>query len=47
IIYQPASSFYGAQTGEFILETKELLKLLRKPHTGLCIKKWQAPMGCI
>ncbi|TYI53198.1 hypothetical protein E1A91_D12G302200v1 [Gossypium mustelinum] len=27
IIYQPASSFYGAQTGEFILETEELLKL--------------------
>ena len=27
MIHQPASSFYEAQTGEFILEAEELLKL--------------------
>ncbi|CAL0324591.1 unnamed protein product [Lupinus luteus] len=27
MIHQPASSFYEAQTGEFILEAQELLKL--------------------
>ncbi|MBA0812857.1 hypothetical protein Gohar_026789 [Gossypium harknessii] len=27
MIHQPASSFYEAQTGEFILEAEELLKI--------------------
>ncbi|KAH1154360.1 hypothetical protein GLYMA_18G132600v4 [Glycine max] len=27
MIHQPASSFYEAQTGEFILEAEELLKM--------------------
>ena len=27
LIHQPASSFYEAQTGEFLLEAEELLKL--------------------
>ena len=38
MVHQPASSFYEAQTGEFILEAEELLKLpetIARPSTTI------------
>ncbi|MBA0613476.1 hypothetical protein Godav_013907 [Gossypium davidsonii] len=43
MIHQPASSFYEAQTGEFILEVDELLKL-RKSLTRVYVQKTGKPL---
>ncbi|KAM0932015.1 putative endopeptidase Clp [Dioscorea sansibarensis] len=47
MIHQPASSFYEAQAGEFILEAEELLKL-RETLTKVYVQKnGQSLMGCL
>lgn len=38
MIRQPASSFYEAQKGEFILKAEELVETLPNPHKGLCTR---------
>ncbi|TYI93887.1 hypothetical protein E1A91_D02G165700v1, partial [Gossypium mustelinum] len=43
MIHQPASSFYNAQTGEFILEVEELLKL-RESLTRVYVQKTGKPL---
>ena len=43
MIHQPASSFYEAQTGEFILETEELLKL-REAITRVYVQRTGKPI---
>ncbi|OIW16825.1 hypothetical protein TanjilG_06865 [Lupinus angustifolius] len=43
MIHQPASSFYEAQTGEFILEAQELLKL-RETITSVYVQRTGRPL---
>ncbi|MFQ6649006.1 hypothetical protein Gotur_022882 [Gossypium turneri] len=47
MIHQLGSSFYDAQTGEFILKAKELLKLLESLTRVYVQRTGKAPMGCI
>nr|YP_010297222.1 clp protease proteolytic subunit [Begonia emeiensis]YP_010570624.1 clp protease proteolytic subunit [Begonia jinyunensis]YP_010744378.1 clp protease proteolytic subunit [Begonia cavaleriei]YP_010744466.1 clp protease proteolytic subunit [Begonia leprosa]YP_010744644.1 clp protease proteolytic subunit [Begonia grandis]YP_010744732.1 clp protease proteolytic subunit [Begonia umbraculifolia]YP_010744904.1 clp protease proteolytic subunit [Begonia smithiana]WLV27331.1 clp protease proteolytic len=46
MIHQPASSFYEAQTGEFILEAEELLKL-RESITRVYVQRTGKPLWVI
>ncbi|MBA0725657.1 hypothetical protein Golax_022224, partial [Gossypium laxum] len=53
-LHQPASSFYEAQTGEFILEAEELLKASqgfmykeRARLYGLYPKTWKEMFLCL
>lgn len=46
MIHQPASSFYEAQTGEFILEAEELLKL-RETITRVYGQKTGKPLWVV
>ncbi|RDY14689.1 ATP-dependent Clp protease proteolytic subunit, partial [Mucuna pruriens] len=46
MIHQPASSFYEAQTGEFILEAEELLKL-RETITKVYVQRTSKPLWVI
>ena len=46
MIHQPASSFYEAQTGEFILEAEELLKL-RETTTRVYVQRTGKPIWVI
>nr|YP_010122036.1 ATP-dependent Clp protease proteolytic subunit [Peristrophe japonica]QRF92920.1 ATP-dependent Clp protease proteolytic subunit [Peristrophe japonica] len=46
MIHQPASSFYEAQTGEFILEAEELLKL-RETITDVYVQRTGKPLWVV
>nr|WOC92302.1 ATP-dependent Clp protease proteolytic subunit 1 [Utricularia triloba] len=46
MIHQPASSFYEAQTGEFILEAEELLKL-REMITKVYVQRTGKPVWVV
>lgn len=46
MIHQPASSFYEAQTGEFILEAAELLKL-RETITRVYVQRTGNPLWVV
>ncbi|MBA0793215.1 hypothetical protein Gohar_017633 [Gossypium harknessii] len=46
LIHQLASSFYKAQTGEFILEAKELLKL-RESLTRVYVQRTGNPLWVV
>ncbi|KAK9661565.1 hypothetical protein RND81_O112000 [Saponaria officinalis] len=46
MIHQPASSFYEAQTGEFILEAEELLKL-RETLTRVYVQRTGKPVWIV
>ncbi len=46
MIHQPASSFYEAQTGEFILEAEELLKL-RETLTRVYVQRTHKPLWVV
>nr|WOC91271.1 clp protease proteolytic subunit [Utricularia geminiloba]WOC91346.1 clp protease proteolytic subunit [Utricularia geminiloba] len=46
MIHQPASSFYEAQTGEFILEAEELLKL-RETLTMVYVQRTGKPVWVV
>nr|YP_010873518.1 clp protease proteolytic subunit [Justicia betonica]WGV34738.1 clp protease proteolytic subunit [Justicia betonica] len=46
MIHQPASSFYEAQTGEFILEAEELLKL-RETITTVYVQRTGKPLWVV
>nr|SPP91055.1 ATP-dependent Clp protease proteolytic subunit [Fagus sylvatica] len=46
MIHQPASSFYEAQTGEFILEAEELLKL-RETITRVYVQRTGKPLWVV
>nr|YP_010213870.1 acetyl-coenzyme A carboxylase carboxyl transferase subunit beta [Camellia confusa]YP_010215831.1 caseinolytic mitochondrial matrix peptidase proteolytic subunit [Camellia gigantocarpa]YP_010215915.1 caseinolytic mitochondrial matrix peptidase proteolytic subunit [Camellia semiserrata]YP_010216005.1 ATP-dependent Clp protease proteolytic subunit [Camellia meiocarpa]YP_010508390.1 acetyl-coenzyme A carboxylase carboxyl transferase subunit beta [Camellia edithae]YP_010508475.1 acetyl-coenzyme len=46
MIHQPASSFYEAQTGEFILEAEELLKL-RETLTRVYVQRTGKPLWVV
>ena len=46
MIHQPASSFYEAQTGEFILEAEELLKL-RETLTRVYVQRTGKPFWVV
>nr|YP_009659264.1 clp protease proteolytic subunit [Pterospermum kingtungense]YP_010039325.1 clp protease proteolytic subunit [Pterospermum truncatolobatum]QCQ82482.1 clp protease proteolytic subunit [Pterospermum kingtungense]QOY45651.1 clp protease proteolytic subunit [Pterospermum truncatolobatum] len=46
MIHQPASSFYEAQTGEFILEAEELLKL-RENITRVYVQRTGKPLWVV
>nr|YP_010325727.1 clp protease proteolytic subunit [Panax pseudoginseng var. elegantior]UNO55683.1 clp protease proteolytic subunit [Panax major]UNO55771.1 clp protease proteolytic subunit [Panax japonicus var. bipinnatifidus]UNO55947.1 clp protease proteolytic subunit [Panax ginseng]UZG90590.1 clp protease proteolytic subunit [Panax notoginseng]UNO55859.1 clp protease proteolytic subunit [Panax pseudoginseng var. elegantior] len=46
MIHQPASSFYEAQTGEFVLEAEELLKL-RETITRVYVQKTGKPFWVV
>ncbi|XVF66774.1 hypothetical protein PTKIN_Ptkin10aG0065300 [Pterospermum kingtungense] len=46
MIHQPASSFYEAQTREFILEAKELVKL-RESITRIYVQRTGKPLWVI
>ncbi|OIW09730.1 hypothetical protein TanjilG_09403, partial [Lupinus angustifolius] len=46
MIHQPASSFYEAQTREFILEAQELLKL-RETITRVYIQRTGRPLWLV
>nr|YP_010175596.1 ATP-dependent Clp protease proteolytic subunit [Pterospermum menglunense]QSL98855.1 ATP-dependent Clp protease proteolytic subunit [Pterospermum menglunense] len=46
MIHQPASSFYEAQTGEFILEAEELLKI-RESITGVYVQRTGKPLWVV
>nr|WOC92215.1 clp protease proteolytic subunit [Utricularia tricolor] len=46
MIHQPASSFYEAQTGEFILEAEELLKL-RETLTKVYVQRTGKPLWVV
>ncbi|TYI86851.1 hypothetical protein E1A91_D04G094700v1 [Gossypium mustelinum] len=46
MIHQPASSFYGAQTREFILESEELLKL-HKSLTMVYVQRIGKPLWVV
>nr|AKP95078.1 ATP-dependent Clp protease proteolytic subunit [Anoectochilus roxburghii] len=46
MIHQPASSFYEAQTGEFVLEAEELLKL-RETLTKVYVQRTGNPLWVI
>ncbi|KAK9082299.1 hypothetical protein Syun_031757 [Stephania yunnanensis] len=46
MIHQPASSFYEAQTGEFVLEAEELLKL-RETLTRVYVQRTGNPLWVV
>ena len=46
MIHQPASSYYEAQTGEFILEAEELLKL-RETITRVYVQRTGKPLWVV
>ncbi|KAJ0989608.1 hypothetical protein J5N97_007964 [Dioscorea zingiberensis] len=46
MIHQPASSFYEAQAGEFILEAEELLKL-RETLTRVYVQRTGNPLWAV
>ncbi|PRQ15688.1 putative endopeptidase Clp (chloroplast) [Rosa chinensis] len=46
MIHQPASSFYEAQTGEFVLEAEELLKL-RETITRVYAQRTGKPLWVV
>nr|YP_009937072.1 clp protease proteolytic subunit [Meconopsis punicea]YP_010145208.1 clp protease proteolytic subunit [Meconopsis quintuplinervia]QGX06589.1 clp protease proteolytic subunit [Meconopsis punicea]QNT26176.1 clp protease proteolytic subunit [Meconopsis punicea]QNT26260.1 clp protease proteolytic subunit [Meconopsis punicea]QQN90360.1 clp protease proteolytic subunit [Meconopsis quintuplinervia]UER99633.1 clp protease proteolytic subunit [Meconopsis punicea] len=46
MIHQPASSFYEAQTGEFVLEAEELLKL-RETITRVYVQRTGNPLWAV
>nr|YP_009454000.1 ATP-dependent Clp protease proteolytic subunit [Vachellia flava]YP_009454082.1 ATP-dependent Clp protease proteolytic subunit [Vachellia seyal]YP_009724529.1 Clp protease proteolytic subunit [Vachellia nilotica]ATO88813.1 ATP-dependent Clp protease proteolytic subunit [Vachellia nilotica subsp. tomentosa]ATO88895.1 ATP-dependent Clp protease proteolytic subunit [Vachellia tortilis subsp. raddiana]ATO88731.1 ATP-dependent Clp protease proteolytic subunit [Vachellia flava]ATO88977.1 ATP-depe len=46
MIHQPASAFYEAQTGEFILEAEELLKL-RETITRVYVQRTGKPLWVV
>ena len=46
MIHQPASSFYEAQTGEYIVEAEELLKL-REAITRVYVQRTGKPIWVI
>lgn len=46
MIHQPASSFYEAQAGEFILEAEELLKL-RETLTKVYVQRTGNPLWAV
>nr|YP_009752015.1 clp protease proteolytic subunit [Cionosicys macranthus]QIT05256.1 clp protease proteolytic subunit [Cionosicys macranthus] len=46
MIHQPASSFYEAQTGEFILEAEELLKM-RETITKVYVQRTGKPVWVV
>lgn len=46
MIHQPASSFYEAPTGEFILEAEELLKL-RETLTRVYVQRTGNPLWVV
>ncbi|YP_003434369.1 clp protease proteolytic subunit (chloroplast) [Vigna radiata] len=46
MIHQPASSFYEAQAGEFVLEAEELLKL-RETITNVYVQRTGKPLWVI
>ena len=46
MIHQPASSFYEAQAGEFILEAEELLKL-RETLTRVYVQRTGKPLWVV
>lgn len=46
MIHQPASSFYEAQTGEFLLEAEELLKL-RETLTRVYVQRTGKPIWVV
>nr|QJU04409.1 clp protease proteolytic subunit [Isodon lophanthoides]QJU04497.1 clp protease proteolytic subunit [Isodon serra] len=46
MMHQPASSFYEAQTGEFILEAEELLKL-RETITRVYVQRTRKPLWVV
>lgn len=46
MIHQPASSFYEAQAGEFILEAEELLKL-RETLTRIYVQRTGNPLWVV
>ncbi|KAE9617758.1 ATP-dependent Clp protease proteolytic subunit [Lupinus albus] len=46
MIHQPASSIYEAQTGEFILEVQELLKL-REMITRVYVQRTGKPLWLV
>nr|YP_010016494.1 ATP-dependent Clp protease proteolytic subunit [Crotalaria pallida]QOJ44415.1 ATP-dependent Clp protease proteolytic subunit [Crotalaria pallida] len=46
MVHQPASSFYEAQTGEFILEAEELLKL-RETITRVYVQRTGKPFWLV
>nr|YP_010876073.1 clp protease proteolytic subunit [Hemiboea parvibracteata]WHE17095.1 clp protease proteolytic subunit [Hemiboea parvibracteata] len=46
MIHQPAASFYEAQTGEFILEAEELLKI-RETITGVYAQRTGKPLWVV
>ncbi|BBH03072.1 hypothetical protein Prudu_013836 [Prunus dulcis] len=46
MIHQPAASFYEAQTGEFILEAEELLKL-RETLTRVYAQRTGKPLWVV
>nr|QVX28411.1 clp protease proteolytic subunit [Tabaroa caatingicola] len=46
MIHQPASSFYESQTGEFILEAEELLKL-REAITRVYVQRTGKPLWLV
>nr|ASJ64238.1 clp protease proteolytic subunit [Dontostemon micranthus] len=46
MIHQPASSFYEAQTGEFILEAEELLKI-RETITRVYVQRTGKPIWVV
>ncbi|MBA0765547.1 hypothetical protein Gotri_014726, partial [Gossypium trilobum] len=46
MIHQPASSFYEAQTGEFILEVEEIRKL-RESLTRVYVQRMGKPLWVV
>nr|YP_010881675.1 ATP-dependent Clp protease proteolytic subunit 1 [Turpinia affinis]WIA69168.1 ATP-dependent Clp protease proteolytic subunit 1 [Turpinia affinis] len=46
MIHQPAAAFYGAQTGEFVLEAEELLKL-REIMTSIYAQRTGKPLWVV
>ena len=46
MIHQPASSFYEAQAGEFILEAEELLKI-RETLTRVYVERTGKPLWVV
>jgi len=46
MIHQPASSFYEAQAGEFVLEAEELLKM-RETITRVYVQRTDKPLWVI
>ena len=45
-MHQPASAFYEAQTGEFVLEAEELLKL-RETITRVYVQRTGKPLWVV